>query len=83
MLAGVLLVHPSNSFRMDGFLALLVGQNVPYRRKHEPSARELEFWKKYRQQLAVEARAGMSSEEALHALREPGLQWNSPETRNE
>ena len=30
VLAGDALVHSSNSFRMDGFMAILVGQNVPY-----------------------------------------------------
>ncbi len=82
VLGGTVLVHSSNSFRMDGFLALLVGQNVPYKKRHEPTARELEFWQRYRQQLAVEAQAGMSSEEALQALRTPGLQWGEPAHAN-
>jgi tryptophan halogenase len=76
VLAGAALIHSSNSFRMDGFLALLVGQKVPYKKIYEPSAVEQKFWLQYRQELVVEARRGMSSEEALHALRTPGLQWS-------
>jgi len=76
VLAGVTLVHSSNSFRMDGFLALLVGQRVPYRKTYDPTPVEQKFWLQYRQQLASEARSGMNSEEALQALRTPGLQWS-------
>ncbi len=75
VLAGVELVHPSNSFRMDGFLALLVGQRVPYEKTYEPTAVEQKFWVQYRQGLAAEAQRGMNSEEALRALRSLGLQW--------
>ncbi len=78
VLAGNVLVHSSNSFRMDGFMALLVGQNVPYQRTYEPTLVEQEFWRRYRQQLALEAKAGMNSEEVLHALRTPGLKWGDP-----
>jgi tryptophan halogenase len=75
VLAGNVLVHSSNSFRMDGFLALLVGQRVPYQRVNEPSPMEQKFWLTYRQGLVAEAQRAMSSEEALHALRTPGLKW--------
>ena len=76
VLAGVALVHSSNSFRMDGFLALLVGQKVPYKKTYEPTPVEQKFWLQYRQELAAEAMRGMNSEEALRALRTPGLQWS-------
>ena len=79
MLAGVALVHSSNSFRMDGFMAILVGQNVPYQKIHEPAPAEQKFWQQYREQLAAQARIGMTSEQALHAIRTPGLAWGDPE----
>lgn len=75
VVAGIALVHPSNSFRMDGFIALLAGQQVPHSRPHEAAPAEREFWRRHRAQLAAEARAGMTSEEALAALRSPGLKW--------
>ena len=75
VLAGVALVHPSNSFRMDGYLALLVGQNVPHERPYHPSATERDFWRRHCLKLAEEAQQGMSSEEALQAIRSPNLSW--------
>jgi tryptophan halogenase len=78
VLAGTALVHSSNSFRMDGFMAILVGQNVPYEKVHQPTPAEQNYWQKYREELAAQARAGMTSEQALHAIRTPGLEWGDP-----
>jgi tryptophan halogenase len=78
VLPGPALIHPTNSFRMDGFMALLVGQNVAYNKRYEPTSAEQKFLMQYRQQLVQEASRGMTSEEALHAIRTPGLQWSAP-----
>jgi tryptophan halogenase len=78
VLAGVTLVHSSNSYRMDGFMAILVGQNVPYQKIHQPAPAEQKFWQQYREQLAAQARDGMTSEQVLHAFRTPGLAWADP-----
>lgn len=75
VLAGAILVHPSNSFRLDGFLALLVGQNVPHQKPYDPPPREREIWRQHCQTLAAEAARGMDVKEALRAIRAPGLQW--------
>jgi tryptophan halogenase len=75
VVAGITLVHSTNSFRMDGFLALLVGQQVPHQKPYTPPAAETEFWKRRRAQLALEARQGMTSEEAIAALRRPDVKW--------
>jgi hypothetical protein len=64
---------------MDGFMAILVGQNVPYQKIHEPTPAEQKFWQQYRQQLAAQASAGMTSEQVLYALRTPGLAWADPD----
>jgi len=75
-LAGVQLVHQSNSFRMDGYLTMLVGQNVPHNKPYDPPKVEAEYWKRYCQGLAEEARkTGMDVKEALTAIRKPGLTW--------
>lgn len=71
-LAGVVLVHESNSFRMDGYLALLVGQRVPHKKPWTPTASEQEFWTKFRAHQVEEARKGMTSEEAIAAIRRAG-----------
>ncbi len=78
VVAGTTLVHPANSFKMDGFLALLVGQQVPHQKMYDAPPAEREFWRERRAKLAQEALTqGMTSEEALAALRRPGLKWGA------
>jgi tryptophan halogenase len=77
LLPGATLVHASNSFRIDGFFALLVGQRVPYQRKYQPTSAEEKFWLQFRQHLVEDARRGMSSEEVIKVLRTPSLNWAS------
>ena len=72
-LAGVTLVHQSNSFKMDGFLALLVGQNVPHKKPYTPTQDEANFWRQHCLRLAQEARNGMDVKEALAAIRSPDV----------
>lgn len=73
VLAGAALVHPSNSFKMDGYMALLVGQNVPHNKPYNAPATEREAWRKHCQALAADARKGMGVKEALDAIRAPGV----------
>jgi tryptophan halogenase len=75
VVAGTALVHPSNSFGMDGYLAMLVGQAVPHEKPYLPTQSEAAFWQKRSDELAAEARKGMGVLEALKAIRQPGLQW--------
>lgn len=75
VLAGVTLVHPSNSFRMDGYLAMLVGQRVAHNRPYSPPAAEKQLWRQYCEKLAAEARTGMDVKEALAAIRSPRAAW--------
>ena len=75
VLAGIALVHPSNSFRMDGYLALLVGQDVPYQKRYDAPPLERAFWTKRCQALADEAKRGMDVAEVLRTIRTPGLAW--------
>ena len=73
VLAGVALVHPSNSFKMDGYMALMVGQNVPHNKPYNVPPAERDIWRKHCQALAEEARRGMGVKEALNAIRGPGV----------
>lgn len=75
VVAGAALVHSSNSFGMDGYLAMLVGQAVPHGKPYLTPPNEAEFWRKRAEGLAAEARGGMGVVEALNALRQPGLKW--------
>ena len=73
VVAGASLVHPSNSFKMDGFIAMLVGQNVPHQKPYTPPPQEQHFWKQHCMRLAAEARQGMTVKEALDSIRAPGV----------
>ena len=42
----------------------------------DPTPAEREFWRKYRQELVVQAKKGMTSEEVLKILHTPGLAWS-------
>ena len=75
VVAGIALVHPSNSFKMDGYIAMLVGQNVAYEKRYDPPASERLFWSQYCKSLSEQARQGMTVEEALKAIRAPGVKW--------
>lgn len=75
VVAGITLVHASNSFRMDGFLAMLVGQQVPHQKPYIIPPAEQEFWRRRRQQLVLDAHQGMTSEQAISALRRPDVRW--------
>src|SRR5436190_6508815 len=75
VLAGITLVHPSNSFRLDGYLTYTVRQEVPHARSYDAPPAETKVWRQHCQNLATEARAGMDVRDALQAIRSPGLKW--------
>ena len=76
VVAGVQLLHPSNSFGMDGYLALLVGQNVPHAKPFTPSQKEKEIWRNRCNVWATEAKRGLDVKQCLEAIRKPGMKWN-------
>lgn len=80
IVAGVQLLHPSNSFGMDGYLAMLVGQNVPHDRPYAPTADEARRWRDHSLKWEAEARRGMTVRECLDALRGRGrpTTWTPP-----
>lgn len=75
VVAGAQLLHPSNSFGMDGYLALLVGQQVPHARRHQPSALEQKLWADKSALWAQQARQGLDVKQCLQAIRKPGWKW--------
>jgi tryptophan halogenase len=75
VVAGAQLLHPSNSFGMDGYLALLVGQNVAHAKPFTPPAKEREQWRNRCNTWGLEARRALSVKEALETIRKPGMKW--------
>jgi tryptophan halogenase len=69
------LEHIDNIFALEGHWALLVGQRVPHRAKHEPAADEWARWRRSIAGLAAQAGAGLSLREALDLTRQPAWRW--------
>ena len=75
VVAGTQLLHSSNSFGMDGYLAMLIGQAVPHDKPFTPSAQEAKQWKARCNTWELEARRGLDVKQCLEALRRPGVKW--------
>lgn len=75
VVAGAQLLHASNSFGMDGYLALLLGQGVPHAKPYVPEAREQKVWSERRAGWDAEARRGLDVKQCLSAIRKSGAKW--------
>ncbi|MEO6477594.1 tryptophan halogenase family protein [Luteolibacter sp.] len=69
------LLHASNSFGVDGYLAMLLGQRVPYERPYIPSPREKEIWRGHHTSWSTQADRLMDVAQALEAIRKPTMKW--------
>ena len=69
------LLPQTSIFGLEGYLALLVGQCVPYACNVSPSAQEVAIVQKHRQQYAAIAESGCSIPECLAAIRHPAWKW--------
>ena len=77
VVAGAQLLHPSNSFGMDGYLALLVGQNVPHQKPYRPSPAEAQVWRNKCSGWMNEARRGLDVKQCLSAIRGAAPKWGN------
>ena len=64
-------------FGMEGYLCLLLGQGVPYRRRAEPSAREWQLWHGIRAENRVKALTAVGVAEAYRAVSDPSWRWDA------
>jgi tryptophan halogenase len=71
------LLQPLDIFGMEGYLTLLVGQKVPYRRTSKPSEAEWQIWNGIRAQHKVLAQTALTIPKAFKAISAPGWAWNS------
>ena len=70
-----LTVDAFDQFRLDGYLVMLIGQQVPHASTYRPKPAEWETWKKSQIELDSLAQQGMSVEEALKIIRMPEWSW--------
>lgn len=71
------LIRPTNPFGMEGFLTLLLGQDVPHSKPYEVPSSESKRWRERTAALAREATRGFTVEQALSIIRSPGWKWLS------
>ncbi|MES2920801.1 MAG: FAD-dependent oxidoreductase [Verrucomicrobiota bacterium] len=67
------LLKPTNSFGIDGYQAMLVGQRVPHGKRYTPPHADLKHWQHYRQAVAKDAKNGLDVRECLDFLRQCGV----------
>ncbi|MDB5309423.1 MAG: hypothetical protein JWO38_3625 [Gemmataceae bacterium] len=70
------LLHNNDIFGMEGYLCLLVGQQVPYRARPAPTAQELRLWDGIKAENRVKALTGLTVEESFRAVTAPTFAWN-------
>jgi len=70
------LMHPSNSFGVNGYWSLLVGQGLAHQKPHAPTAKESERWQAQCRLWAQEAQKAMDVRESLAAIGRPGMKWD-------
>lgn len=75
LVAGAQLLHASNSFGMDGYLTLLLGQAVPHGKPYTPSPAEARAWKEKCAAWAADAARGLDVKQCLAAIRKSGARW--------
>ncbi|MGB1131047.1 MAG: hypothetical protein ACPG4K_13435, partial [Haloferula sp.] len=63
-------------FGLEGFLAMLIGMEVPHGNPHEPTEAELAQWQLARKKIGGRASTGVSVKQALNAIRQPAWQWS-------
>ena len=71
------LPRTETDFGLEGFLVMLVGNKVPYRKRHSATPAELAIWQKRKHAFIEEAKRGIRCEEALAYVKHPGWQWNA------
>jgi tryptophan halogenase len=70
------LIDEMDQFHYDGYLAMLVGQQVPHEAKFVPTDEEREVWRQIQAANRAKARQGFTVAEALSTIRLPQWQWD-------
>lgn len=70
-----LLDNVADQFTVGGYLTMLVGMKVPYRRTWTPGADDLARFEANRRAQRQAARAGFTVRQTLDALRSPNWEW--------
>jgi tryptophan halogenase len=69
------LIRANDFSGIEGYYVLLVGQKVPYRRRHSPTPHEWRVWQGIRAENRLKALTALSVQEALDAIAAPTWKW--------
>ncbi len=70
-----LVVDPRDPFGFEGYLSMMIGMNIPYRRTHTPTLQERQTWSRICLDIQANARRALTIGETLACIRAPGWQW--------
>lgn len=76
VLAEPVLFDPNNSFGMEGYLAMLLGQRVPHSKPYTPPPQEATLWRERLANYGAHARRGFTVEQTLAAIRAGNPAWD-------
>lgn len=66
-----------SAFGVEGYLVMLVGNKIPFKRKYVPTPAEWRIWQAHRADVSRQAAAGLTVEESLGYIRHPAWRWVS------
>ena len=68
-------IDPLDQFGMEGYLTMLVGQNVPHEGRYTPTPEERQLVERTREHHSRQALGGYTVEKALEIVRLPNWTW--------
>jgi len=75
LLAKSILMNPNSPFGIEGYYTMLVGQQVPYGKRHTAAPAERAKWNTYRQKNRAIAGKAMDVRQSLAMIRDPRWRW--------
>ena len=75
LLAKAVSISENDQFGIEGYLAMLVGMNVPHAMPHDPDPSELQRLAAHQAAFASRADAAISISDALQLIRDPRWRW--------
>lgn len=67
----------SSQFGINGYLAMLVGQNVAHQKPYDMPEQEKKLWSRHQQTLKGHAAKAYTAEQALEIVRSPRWKWGA------
>jgi tryptophan halogenase len=71
----ITLIPPNDPFQTEGYLSMLLGQQVPCRKTYTADAQDLLAWQQIRYKIREIAARAFSVPEALRLIRSPAWKW--------